>query len=188
MVRESLERLLPEVMNEVLLRAIANSGVMTERREPASRQPPVRPQARRSSQQQKPRRPDLSGYLDESAGADFYERAVSRMPQRDDDATEETVSEERQAPSLSSRLNSLPPELREMAEDMDLSADTDFGSVDPSPVAAGKSIGLDFSAMKRTINMTEGSKGPALDPRAKAKFEEQRIARMRAELDGGKQV
>lgn len=211
MVEESIRRILPSVLNEVLVRTIANSGVIREERSPqqlARRLQPQRPQARPPARKapRAGRRPDLSELLDESAGADFYRdpRALmTETPAPDSYEPEEEEAEERR-PALESRIASLPPELRGLAEDIDLDdggemwGDDEHApmleSSDPMPIRdvsrAANAVGVDFSRMKNVIAATSPKRTDrseaAEDAKARAEFERNRIARMREMLGATK--
>lgn len=146
MVRESIERLLPEVMNEVLLRTLAGSGVL---REQAPAQRPAAPQ--RQQPKRKPAQPSASQRAQElaginrsmslrealnadSSGADFYEQAERMMrppsprpapiqevieyddPDSYEYEDEAPVQSHRQQ-VMAQRLSQLPPQLQALAED-----------------------------------------------------------------------
>lgn len=197
MVEDAIRRILPSVMNEVLLRTIASSGAIQEQSRPGpvrvtrQAQPAPRPPAKR-----KAGRPDLSYLLDETAGADFYERAVRPEPVQ-------VVEEEPAAPlreRISQNIQTLPPELQEMAEGLELEDDGigemwgEESAVIPAGDNAGdlgqasRRVGVDFGRMQKMIQMTEQKKPrvSAEDLRAKAQYEEGRLKRMRERLNGGK--
>lgn len=196
MVEDAIRKVLPGIMNEVLLQTIANSGVIQERA-------PIQQQQRQTSKPQQPqvrqpsRRPSsLNQLLDPEAGADFYAdpRAAMNDAQR---------VEERPAPrqsGMAQMIQSLPPELRDLAEDVNLDDDGgemwDDSSHDsgilsesgPSLERAAQVAGLDFSVMKRLSNIKETKNVKSNDASAKHQFEEMRIKRMREQLNGGKPV
>lgn len=167
MVAESIRRQLPDIMNEVLLRTLASSGVMSESRREAA--PAVRQPRRQQSDRPAPqtRRSLREQLFDETAGADFYGNA-------------------RAEPALAQRYSELDPQLATMLEEVDpLEADG------MPPQAADVSFdGLDFSAAKRMAGLLEGKRrAPDVgsdDARARQKFEEDRLARMRLSLNDGK--
>lgn len=156
LVAESIRRQLPEIMNEVLVKTIANSGVVTERRAPAPtpRKPTGMPMS-------------LRHLVDESIGADHY------YAQDDDEP----------GPQLTRRLTEIPnfdPQLASLMEDVDPidpnDADSD-GGLDIS--------GLDFSGVKRTLALVESvGKPKQLDAATKLEFEERRLKGIRDRLDG----
>jgi hypothetical protein len=95
MVQDSIRRILPEVMNEVLLKALTQQNVVQEQRRPQ----PQRQQPQRQQPQAQPnmrRQQQLAGVdrsmslrealQSDDAGADYYEQAEqaiqSRQPQR----------------------------------------------------------------------------------------------------------
>lgn len=149
MVEDSIRRILPTVMNEVLIKAIANSGALTEgrpvRRKPMKRRKPVReeraPQARaqaRPAPKGRPTKRKLDELLDsirnDANGAEFYQDPRALMTEAPepayDEPDEEEYEEEDEAPPPSapkrqaeSRLQNLPPELRGLAEDMIVDGD-----------------------------------------------------------------
>lgn len=192
MVEDAIRRVLPQVMNEVLLKTISNANVIQERA-PAPRQAPV--------QKAKPagKRPtSLSHLLDESAGSDFYQDPRAAMA--------ESIQEEIQPRGqvIAQRIQNLPQALQGLAEGMDLEDDggemweSDIGDSVVVPTAgmgpplekAAQAAGLDFSRMKAAINLTEkkAPKTSAADKAANAQFEEQRLKMMRERLNGGKPI
>lgn len=193
MVEDSIRRILPSVMNEVLLKTIANADVI---REQAPRQP-QQPAAKRPKAGQRPA--SLSHLLDPEAGADFYQDPRAAMAES---LREEPVP---RGQLIAQRIQSLPPALQGLAEGMEL--DDDGGEMWEGPMGdssvtpgaadmgppldrAAKAAGLDFSRMKQAINLTE-KKAPrvsAEDKMANAHFEQQRLKRMREQLNGGKPV
>jgi hypothetical protein len=200
MVEDAIRRILPEVMNEVLLRTIANADVLQERSRRQSVPMPEKHRVNRSSVQhvvknvQASRRPaSLSQLLDPEAGADFYRDP--RMVVAGD------VHEEEAPQPLAQRIQSLPPALQSLAEGVDLDDDggemwegeigdsaitvTEMG---PPLERAAQVVGLDFSRMQRAIQLTEkkAAKVDQSDARARAQFEEQRIKMMRERLNDGK--
>lgn len=192
MVEDAIRRILPEVMNEVLLQTIARSGVMNETAQEARRQSPKQTA---SAPRKRSMRPALTNLLDEEAGTEFYSQ--NEQPER------AAMMEEREHVPVARRVQELPSHLKALAADMDLSDMDDDGSSwdDPvnesavptvagiaDPLRAGKSIGLDFASMARNISATSpGPKRDALDDlKARAQFEEQRIKRDRERLNGGK--
>jgi hypothetical protein len=210
MVEDSIRRILPSVMNEVLIKTIASSGVMTERA-------PVRtttPQAPRKVKAPQPkRRVELSDLLDPMAGADFYEdprNAYRQQPVQESFEQEDDPEEE--APPITRRLTALPPALQELAEGMTLDDDdgemwgadehdsvpmnesTGPGIVtDPTPIRdvnrAAKAVGIDFSRMKNVIAQTTPPKRvDREDAAAEEQFQRQRLRMMREKLNGGKSV
>lgn len=195
MVEESIRRILPAVMNEVLLKTIAGAGVIQE-----SRAPMQRSVAKPAAQPRPARRPSsLNHLLDPEAGADFYQdpRAAAIESLR------EEVPPAPRGQAIAQRIQSLPAELQHLAEGMELDEDSgemwdsDVGdsavatSADRGPPLekAAQIAGLDFSRMKRAIQVTEKKIAPkmsATDKAAQAQFEELRIKRMREQLDGKK--
>ena len=203
MVEDAIRRILPEVMNEVLIKTIANANVLQERTPRRVAQTVEKyerikedqsPAHRNAKNVQMPRKPtSLSQLLDPEAGADFY-----RDPRA---AMEEAVREEPVQAPLAQRIQSLPPALQQLAEGMDL--DDDGGEMWESEIGdsaiptagmgpplerAAQVAGLDFSRMQRAIQLTE-KKVPKVDrsdAKAQAQFEEQRLKMMRQRLNGGK--
>lgn len=192
MVEDAIRKVLPGIMNEVLLKTIANSGVIQERA-------PVQQRSAKPTQQPKQkvsRRPaSLDQILDPEAGADFYDDPRAAMQ-------EAMEMEERPAPrrsGMAQMIESLPPELRSLAEDVNLDDDGgemweegqhDSSSImsesGPSIERAAQVVGLDFSAMKRLTNIGEQKKVKTADSAAKQQFEEARLKRVREQLNGGK--
>lgn len=189
MVEDSIRRILPAVMNEVLLKTIANANVIREA--PVQRAPAkAAPKAKRPT--------SLSHLLDESAGADFYQDPRAAMVE----ATREEAPPMPRGQVIAERIQNLPPDLRSLAEGMDLDDDggemwdSDIGdsvpTAGPGPALdrAAAAVGLDFSRMAKAINITE-RKAPrpsAADKAANAQFEQQRLKMMRERLNGGKPV
>jgi hypothetical protein len=192
MVEDSIRRILPAVMNEVLLQTIANSNVI---RESAAARQAQRPAPQPTSKGRKPT--SLNQLLDPEAGADFYQDPRA--------AVAESLREE--APPvprgqvLAQRIQSLPPELQHLAEGVDLDDDggemwdSDVGDsvptagMGPPLERAAQVAGLDFSRMRQAIQVTEKKAAPrvsAADKAANAQFEENRLKRLREQLNGGK--
>lgn len=195
MVEESIRRILPAVMNEVLVATVARgisesvpSPERSPRRKPPKKRRPVREQ-RRVSVPRKARE-ELGDLLtgDSTAGTEFY------GTQTDGDESGEDP--------IAKRIESLPPELRGLAEDIDMGddggemwGDGEFDS-SPGPVPgeirniseAARTAGIDFSRMKAVIGATAPpvSKVDGKDLAARAQFEEARLKRMRERLNGGK--
>ncbi|HEU5118681.1 MAG TPA: hypothetical protein VFT74_18955 [Isosphaeraceae bacterium] len=142
MVEDSIRRILPTVMNEVLLRTISDSGMLAEGR-PArprkmKRRRPVRearapqPQARRPGPPKKGGRRKLDeildGIRDPGNGADFYqdpralmmESAEPEYAEPDDEEYEEEPPPPPRKKAAEARVSALPPELRGLVEGMDL--------------------------------------------------------------------
>lgn len=191
MVEDSIRRILPQVMNEVLLKTLANSNVIRETI-PDRRTKEVMTDAAQSRQAQRTsRRPSsLDHILDPEAGSDFYNDP--RQAMRESLQVDE-VPQEVQSPIIAQRIQSLPPELRAMAEGVspiDQNENVSVAHEGPDLVRAAQLAGLDFSRMKKAITVTEKKvpKADAADRAAKAQFEEMRIKRMRESLNGGKPV
>lgn len=193
MVEDAIRRVLPGIMNEVLLKTIANSGVISER--PTQQQQRQTPLKKQPTQQQSSRRPtSLNQLLDPEAGADFYADPRAAM-------NESAQVEERPAPrrsGMAQMIQGLPPELRSLAEDVNLDDDGgemwDDGEHDSGVLPAGPPLeraaaaaGLDFSLMKKLSNITETKKTKTADV-SNQQFEERRIKLMRERLNGGKPV
>lgn len=148
MVADSIRRVLPTVMNEVLLRTIADSGVLSEVRERPVRQirkkPGPKPKMKRRVVEQRVARPqkpipqrkrqtDLNDLLDESAGAEFYEdpraRQTQALQEEYEVELEQHEEEEREARVPAPEL--LNPALRALAEDIEIHDDDDGGMWQP---------------------------------------------------------
>lgn len=158
MVAESIRRLLPEIMNEVLLRTIASSGIVNEA-------PAPQPVARPSRSRRQPST-SLSDLLDESAGSEFYRK-------------DDYVARAEPAPQLTQRLSELSPELRSLAEDTVRHMDDEPpGSVD---LRAAAGAGFDFARMRESLGLVE-QKAPKPLQKDPA-MEERRIARLREQLE-----
>ena len=200
MVEQSIRRILPSVMNEVLVATIAR-GIPQEISESAPKKPP-RPKKQRQPKEQapqrKPKRPvkDLSEILsrDDSVGADFYSRGLHEEVEREPEP-------KMPQPELARRIEGLPPELRGMAEGMSIDEDEgeswDDESMAIAPAAseirnvneAAQRAGIDFSRMKAVIGRTAPAKRvDSEDAKAAAQFEQARINRMRQQLNGGKPI
>lgn len=144
MVRESIQRILPEVMNEVLLRTLANANVVQEQRQPAPRRQPSPPGPSKAAQRAQQlagvdRGRSLRDVLQaEESGTDFYERAErmmeGRQPRRapapqpvqqhhdyefdfDDDDEQPDPRESLREQVIAQRISQLPPQLQALAED-----------------------------------------------------------------------
>lgn len=153
LVEAAIRRVLPNVMNEVLLQTIANANLVTEERPrvvrrkkgPKRRPPPRMTEARQAPpRKQTPaprRRIDLNEMLDDSVGADAYEQYEARVapqsrrapaPEVDDyepEPMDEPTREPAQAPVIAQRLAALDPALQAMAEGMNLSDHDDGGEM-----------------------------------------------------------
>jgi hypothetical protein len=208
MVEDAIRRILPAVMNEVLVATIARgtAGIVSEER-PKRRQPPkkrrgpVREQKARPTRTAPRRRVDLGDILDESAGAEFYRDPRALMADEPTELDDESpINEE-----VSSRIQSLPAELRGLAEQT--AADDDGGemwgddehdsSESIAPAApeirnineAARVAGVDFSRMRAVIGKTSPPKrADPEDVRARAQFEQARLKRMRERLNDGKPI
>lgn len=190
MVEDSIRRILPAVMNEVLLKTIANANVIQETR----RAEPFQQKRQELNQKIVQRKPaSLSHLLDPEAGADFYQDPRAAMAE----ATREEPAPAPRGQVIAERIQNLPPDLRSLAEDVDLDDagemwDSDVGDsfvpsagMGPPLERAAQAAGLDFSRMRKAINLTEkkGPKGDVADRMANAQFEAQRIKMMRDRLD-----
>lgn len=221
MVEESIRRVLPSVMNEVLIRAAVSARAQTldedadeapARRKTRRKRKPIAERKAKPQQKQQPKtrraqKPDLSSYLDEAVGADFYNDPRSAyMP--DAEPVEESydidMDDDEPQPRVDERLQHLPPELRSLAEGMTLDEDEgemwgpdehDSGMAesvaasDPNPIRdvsrAAQAVGVDFSRMKAVIGKTDPKKArqDADDARAKAQFEMNRIRMLQERLN-----
>lgn len=203
MVEDSIRRILPTVMTEVLLKTIANANVIQEQGERTPRQiaqtvekyerlrdeqSPAYRSARNVPEMKRPG--SLRHLLDPEAGADFYQDPRAAMAE----ATREEPQPRGQV--VAERIQNLPAELQSLAEGMDLNDDggemwDDGDSIVPSsgmgpPLEhAAQQAGLDFSRMRQAINLTErkSPKVSAGDKAAQAQFEHQRLKMMRDRLD-----
>lgn len=213
MVEEAIRRILPTVMNEVLIATVARgtSGIVSEDRPVRPRKPtrkrraPVREQKASQRKQRQGRRSpsDLRDLLalDESAGAEFYGDPRASYEPRDPGELEE-----RERPSaIAKRIQALPPALQGLAEGMDLEDDGgemwganehDSTTIQPSAPgeirnidAAARDLGIDFSQMKAVIGATTKAKRATHeDAQARMQFEQARLQRLREQLDGGKKL
>lgn len=202
LVEDAIRRILPTVMNEVLIRAIASSGALSEGAVRTRRKPGPKPKARkakpvRERREVRPvRSPDrreqnLRDLLDESAGAEFYGEGDS--------------GQEFEERTISSRVSALPPQLRALAEDVvvpqdmgndeewDGRGDSNGPTTVPSSVPdigrAAAATGIDFSRMMETIKKTSSvPKASQDDARAREQFEARRLKALRERLNDGKPV
>ncbi len=181
MVEASIRKILPEVLNEVLLRTLAGSGVMAER----AARPQEEPERATAPARRPPPRPgSLAEMLDPAAGSEFYERDAPRPVQQ-------------QPPKLAQRIASLPPEMQELAEDTadgEMWGDDEWSSPahdQMSPQAPSLNIDnaariaqVDFSRAKMLLERT-GPKNivTTKDRAAEAQFEERRLAMARQKLE-----
>lgn len=210
MVEDAIRRILPEVMNEVLVATIARGTALVVTEERPKRRPPKRGQQRRApvreqraapkrGQKAPPpkRRVDLTDLLDESVGAEFYQDPRSLY------ADEPSPAEQPPVSRAASRIKDLPPDLQELAEGIDLDDgngemwgddEHDSGLAAPSAPEiknineAAKVAGVDFSRMRAVIGKTTAKKPAAEDLRAQAQFEQARLKRMREKLNDGKPI
>ncbi len=205
MVEDAIRRILPGVMNEVLVATIARgtASMVAEGRSKPARRPPKRRKAIKEQRKTRqatasPRRPrvDLGDLLDESVGAEFYEDPRATYQERPE--------QDSSSAAVAARIQALPPELRGLAEDIALDDDGgemwqpdehDSGAAQPSAPEirniqeAARVAGVDFSRMRAVIGATSPAK--RVDPndvRANAQFEQARIKRMRERLNDGKPV
>lgn len=184
MVEDSIRRILPQVMNEVLLKTLTNSNVIREA-------PPVRKTVEGPTRRPAGKRPSsLDQILDPEAGTDFYNdpREAMRESLRVDEVPQEVPS-----PAIAQRIQALPPELRAMAEGVSLIGSEDSVPMvpeGPSLERAAQVAGLDFTRMRKAVAITEKKvpKAESSDRAAREQFEEMRIKRMRERLNGGKPV
>lgn len=203
LVEDAIRRILPTVMNEVLIRAIASSGALSEEVARPRRRPGPKPKARKPKPVRERRevrvvRPppvrrdqNLRDLLDESAGAEFYGGGD------DPPAVEERT--------ISSRMSALPPQLRALAEDVvvpegmeddeewDGRGDSNGPTAVPSSVPdigrAAAATGIDFSRMMETIKKTSAApRASQDDARAREQFEARRLKALRERLNDGKPV
>lgn len=154
LVESAIRRILPTVMNEVLLQTIASAGVLSEERpRPVRRMKKPKRRVQRVVESrgvqptnvQQPRRPpptqrrvDLTEMLDDSAGSDAYEeyeartapRRQAREPEPDvDDGYETEPHRGAIAPPMAQRLAALDPALQAMAEGLAVSNDDGAGEM-----------------------------------------------------------
>lgn len=142
LVESAIRRILPSVMNEVLLQTIAGAGVLSETRtKPVRRMKKAKRRVQRESREpgreirQAPRKPapsrriDLNEVLDDSVGSDAYEEYEARTtrPAPRQATQPESEFDEREpeapAPALTQRLAALDPSLQAMAEGLVMSED-----------------------------------------------------------------
>lgn len=215
MVEDAIRRILPSVMNEVLVATIARGTehVVSEERPVRPRKgPKKRKQVREQRMAQQRRDPtpkpkkrsraDLQDLLslDESAGAEFYHDPSSEPMGYEDDSHESDGPSES---AVSQRIQALPPELRGLAEGLEMDDDggemwgSEHDSVSMPSTAVGeirnvveaaKHVGVDFSRMRSLIGKTAPKKVDRDDAKANMQFEQMRIKRMREQLNDGKPV
>jgi len=190
MVEESIRRILPNVLNEVLLRTIAGAGIVAEAPKPQrAKERPMGLGKRSNAPAKRSLREQL---LDETAGTEFYQQDPDFVaPKFSQPLREEPASQ----PAVAQRIQSLPPMLQEMAADIDMS-EFDGGemwedgelidSSGPGPKleSAAAHVGIDFDRIRRLTEATSAPKAVPDDSRSK--FEEARINRMREKLDSMK--
>jgi len=218
LVESAIRRILPKVMNEILVRTLVDSGVLAEavarpvRRRKGPKRRPVRTVEARETRPVRgprpPRRMDLNEFLDDSVGADAYEqyesrtpRPVASPPESDDRESDPPVPQ----PAVARRLASLDPSLQAMAEGLVIPDDdggemwgeehdsipTGAGAISevPDVVGAARRAGMDFSKMRQVIERTSAPKASdSEDAKARAAFENLRLKRMRERLNDGKPV
>ncbi len=166
MVGESIRRQLPEIMNEVLVRTIAGSGILTE-----SRKQVLAPVPKRDL----PKKRSLQGLLDESIGADPY--GAGEM------WDEPEPPRQQLGHSLTRRIKDLPPELQALAADSAESILEEGRNPGRGPdLMQAQSAGMDFSRMRQTIAVVDKGKASNVDT-DRQKFEELRLARKREQLE-----
>lgn len=188
MVEQSIRKILPQVMNEVLLATLANSMLRENQQivQAPRKAPPVA-----KAMRAKPPRPApslkerLSEFVDDSAGRDFYDHLESNDEGLDgyneidshrdlaDEAFDEPVQEKVE-------MRKLSPALQLLAEDVQIPDDSSTSeSIDH--ITAAKRLGIDFQKLNRTINKIE-NKSISNDLRAKHEFEDRRLKNMREQL------
>lgn len=206
MVEDSIRRVLPSVMNEVLIKTITSS-INEERVVPKNipqniKKKIVRPARQNARTDNRSLREILNS---ESAGSEFYEQfnQTEQSVNVEEDNFDDFVEHEN---PLAQRISSLPPQLQSLAEDVEIPEEnmemwedegysSQFAAVpsDLAPVRNPKNdaakIGIDFNRMKQVSNITS-KKENIEDVRSNKLFEEQRIKRMREKLEsqvvGGK--
>jgi hypothetical protein len=201
MVEESIRRILPGVLTEVLVKTVANSGLLQERGERTQRAVQTQVPGRQAPAPRKtrPTANSLRDLLEEDAGSEFYQDPRGAMHQQAQHEEEAPVERKQ----VAQRLQNLNPELRQLAEDIDFSDDggemwgdeSDSMVVSPTneirdPNRVAASVGIDFARMAKVIGETapKAPKATRNDALAKAEFEEQRLRRKREMLNGGKPI
>ncbi len=230
LVAESIRRILPGIMNEVLLRAVANSVVIQETSSPPVRKKPGPKPKARQVQIREARAPELqtkrskqrkgraglndllNSVRDPEAGSDYYTdpRALFSPDSQDinesvdvevDDIDDAPVRQQKVS-KAAARVNTLAPHLRGLAEGVQLDDDTEemweAGEHDSAPPVASAApgeirdvgraasqVGVDFSRMKSIIGATAApvARVSAQDRADKAQFEQNRLARIREQLN-----
>jgi len=158
MVLESIRKHLPEVMNEVLVRTVINSGALTEGRPQRQSRQPRKPKAPKPQARQQPRM-SLDSLLDESAGAEFYEQAGDQWGEEEHLPPQLRARQQQHAPEpppqIARNFASLPPMLQEMAEDsmQDLIQEEASPGLDVSRGMGA--MGLDMDRMRNAIKAVD---------------------------------
>lgn len=171
LVEDAIRRILPAVMNEVLLRTIADSGVLSEDRPPPRRirrkpGPKKRPRQRlredrpiRSKAPVPPARSsrvELSELLDESAGSEFYEDPRPRRQGVEEYEVELDGDDEEDRDAPTKRTQPLlNPMLQALAEDVRMPEDDggqewlpgEYDATGPGPVHEVKDVGRAAAAL-----------------------------------------
>ena len=204
MVEDSIRRILPEVMNEVLLKMVARGGLVSERSVPVretpvpQRQPAPAPRQPQRSAGQRPS--SLRELLDPTAGTDFYQDPREAMRQ----ATVEEAIPPRQG-TMAQRIQNLPPMLREMAEETledddgigEMWGDNEFApmteALNPSAPnlnldQASRVAGVDWSRARELMGHVEAPKiaKTAEDIQAEIQWKAQQVERERERLNNMK--
>lgn len=208
MVEDAIRRILPEVMNEVLVAAIARgtASFITEehpkRRPPKrKRRAPVREQqaaiAKKGQKSLPKRKVELTDLLDDSVGAEFYQDPRSLYTDEPSPAEQSPVRQ------ITDVVRDLPPDLQELAEGIDLDdddgemwGDHEHDSGLPAPSAheiknineAARIAGVNFGRMKAVISKTTPKRPTADDIRTQTQFDQGRLRRMREKLNDGRPV
>ena len=211
MVEDAIRRVLPSVMNEVLLKTLTSSGALQPLREvrtapkgkpaPKARKPlPVKQSQARPKQKPPQRNSALAQLLETrgEAGAEFFQDPRGRDYEVDTSDLDEPYAPP-PAPNMNERMSAIAPHLRSLAEGMvpDVGESEEWGdgefSSAPAPIAPGEvrdigraaeAVGMDFSRMKGLIGKTSPVKRVDHSAaEANAKFNEGRIARMRQSLE-----
>lgn len=177
MVAESIRRQLPQIMAEVLVKTVAEAGVVREvtgaLRGAPVQEALVQPRPAQAKRQRPPSLSNLRELLDEEAGAEFYSGA---RPEDMALTDEDVMPPQESSRPLAARINSLPPQLRHLAEGL---SEEDLDDSDDVSLA-----GLDFSGAKRMLGLMEGTAKVSKDDALReAQFKAQMLEHKRRQLE-----
>lgn len=215
MVADSIRRILPTVMNEILIKTIAGAGVVKEsvtkstgKRKYQKRSRPLAEVAtpvRQGPRKLPPKKKvleTLGKLLDQSAGSEFYHQSQNEESEIEE---EDIIDEDEQHVTTQDRMANLAPHLRTLAEGMSVidddkqmwgadehdSSSSTSQAEDGPPVdidSGAKKLGMNFSKMQSIIGPTAKKKVASDDRAAHEQFEKRRLKLMREKLNGGRPV